>query len=172
VVGERLSVAQRLLEGYEIEVFDNYDDRVVFSPSNWVVVSQEHTGGIIVLGVEKPDDRVTTTTEASTTSEVPSTSEDTTTSVSPSEEIDATIFERATGIAILPQQDYENCEAELNPGIIRSGYEAEVGFLSAGVEVLIPYGDFTKDGERFNYATTKPENFFMTCDDASGYWSW
>lgn len=60
------------------------------------------------------------------------------------------------------------CEVKINAGIISSGYTYKISSLAP--EQIINYSDFTKKGERFDYYTTKPEHFIITCDihDADG----
>ncbi|HMS32225.1 MAG TPA: DUF4190 domain-containing protein [Candidatus Saccharibacteria bacterium] len=54
------------------------------------------------------------------------------------------------------------CEVKINAGIISSGYTYKISSLAP--EQIINYSDFTKKGERFDYHTTKPEHFIITCN--------
>lgn len=91
-------------------------------------------------------------------------------------EIAARVLIFASGITIANQSGKEwlNCKVELNPGLFRGGYTQTLPVLAndASEDGLSPnfmeYSNFTKNGERFNYRETKPENIYIECKDAEG----
>jgi hypothetical protein len=61
-----------------------------------------------------------------------------------------------------------NCKFEINGGTFSSGYvfKSSEG-IKANDSLIIPFAEFTKDGERFNFYAQKPENLFISCDTNS-----
>lgn len=82
-------------------------------------------------------------------------------------ELDASIEYSALALIVTNNEEYSwsNCRLEINGGFISGGYEyKEKSAIKAKSDVTIPFSEFTKDGERFNFFSQKPEKLFMACD--------
>lgn len=63
---------------------------------------------------------------------------------------------------------WANCKFEINGGTFSNGYVFKSsGGIKANDSLIIPFAEFTKDGERFNFYAQKPENLFISCDTNS-----
>lgn len=84
-----------------------------------------------------------------------------------SAELDGSVAYNAVAFQVSNNEDYGwiNCRFEINGGIISSGYEYKTSSgIKAKDNLVIPFSEFTKDGERFNFYTQKPEKLFIACD--------
>lgn len=82
-------------------------------------------------------------------------------------ELDGSVAYNAVAFQISNDEDYgwTNCRFEINGGIISDGYEYKTSSgIKAKDKLVIPFSEFTKDGERFNFYTQKPEKLFIACD--------
>lgn len=86
-----------------------------------------------------------------------------------SADLDANVTYNALAFKIENNENYDwtNCKFELNGGgkIFSGGYEYKsTSGIKAKDSLIISYSDFTKDSQRFNFYSEKPENLFMACD--------
>lgn len=85
------------------------------------------------------------------------------------EEMDASVTFSTNAFKIENKEDYgwTKCKFELNGGgkIFSGGYEfTSSSGIKAKDSLIIPFSDFTKDSQRFNFLLEKPKNLFMACD--------
>lgn len=64
--------------------------------------------------------------------------------------------------------DWTDCEMSINAGVISGGYDLNAGRIEAENTYTVGAMQFTKDGERFNPFTHKPEDFDIYCDTPRG----
>lgn len=84
-----------------------------------------------------------------------------------SSDLDGSVAYNAIAFQISNNEDYNwtNCRFEINAGIISSGYEYETSSgIKAKDKLVIPFSEFTKGSERFNFFTQKPEKLFIACN--------
>lgn len=82
-------------------------------------------------------------------------------------ELDGSVAYNAIAFQITNNEDYDwtNCRLAINGGIVSSGYEYKTSSgIKAKDKLVVPFSEFTKDSERFNFLTNKPENLFVACD--------
>lgn len=63
---------------------------------------------------------------------------------------------------------WSDCELEVNPGVFSGGYSLEARQIAAQSVYSVGAMQFTKNGERFNPFTHKPESFSIFCDTRHG----
>jgi ribosomal protein L40E len=64
---------------------------------------------------------------------------------------------------------WTDCVMAVNGGAFRAGYTLKAPRVEAGETYTVGAMQFAKrDGERFNPATMKPQNFFVDCDTPHG----
>jgi len=82
-------------------------------------------------------------------------------------ELDGSVAYNMVAFQISNNEDYNwtDCRFEINSGIISSGYEYKTSSgIKANDKLVIPFSEFTKGGERFNFLTQKPEKIFIACE--------
>jgi hypothetical protein len=82
-------------------------------------------------------------------------------------ELDANVAYNAVAFQVTNNEDYNwtDCRFEINGGMVSSGYEYKTSTgIKAKDALTIPFSEFTKDGERFNFFTQKPEKLFVSCN--------
>jgi len=82
-------------------------------------------------------------------------------------ELDGSVAYNMVAFQISNDEDYNwtDCRFEINSGIISSGYEYKTSSgIKANDKLVIPFSEFTKGGERFNFLTQKPEKIFIACE--------
>ncbi len=82
-------------------------------------------------------------------------------------ELDASVAYNMVAFQVTNNEGYNwtDCRFEINGGVISSGYEYKTSSGIKAKDVLtIPFSEFTKDGERFNFFEQKPEKLFVACN--------
>lgn len=85
------------------------------------------------------------------------------------EELDANVTYSSNAFKIENNEDYawSGCKFEINGGgkIFSGGYEYKSSTgIKAKDNIVIPFSEFTKDSQRFNFYSEKPENLFISCN--------
>lgn len=82
-------------------------------------------------------------------------------------ELDANVAYNMVAFQVTNNENYNwtECRFEINGGVVSSGYEYKTSSGIKAKDVLtIPFSEFTKDGERFNFFEQKPEKLFVSCN--------
>ena len=172
LAGLALGDAREMAEGLDLEL-DEVDgsgrDRSVFSPGNWLVVTQDPSAGtavepesIVVVTLEnerdqepepEPADEPEQADEPDDTDE-PDEHED---EPERSTSLEADVSAGAGGLRIATEDHVTACRVNLNGGLIRSGFTTRIANIAAGDPVVVPWGELTnRDGERFDYGGSAP----------------
>jgi hypothetical protein len=79
-----------------------------------------------------------------------------------SQELSGNVTYNAVAFKIENQEDYKwaNCKFRING---KFEFKSSEG-IKAKDNVVIPFSEFTNDGERFNFFMNKPENLYVSCD--------
>lgn len=176
--------------GFDLEASDaSPRDRAIMSRGNWTVESQDPAAGqeveegstiqVAVVNVrdveeedeaepEDPPEEVEDTPEEDedTPEEVEDTPEEVEDTPTPQSDVNAAIRSTPAGLSVTSENTWRGCRFDLNPGVIRSGYTADVDVLPAGETILVEWGRLTnRDAERFNPVVLAPEALSISCDE-------
>lgn len=77
-------------------------------------------------------------------------------------ELNGNVTYSTNAFRIENKEDYNwaNCKLSINS---KFDFKSSDG-IKANDSLIIPFAEFTKDGERFNFISNKPESLFISCD--------
>jgi hypothetical protein len=167
--------------GFDLEASDaSPRDRAIMSAGNWTVESQDPEAGqeveegstidVAVVNIRDLDDEAEPEGSPEEIEEAPEEIEDAPEEVEdapePQSDVDAAIRSTAAGLSITSDDTWRGCRLDLNPGVVRSGFTADVDVLPAGETIIVEWGKLTnRDSERFNPTVLAPEALSISCDE-------